>query len=149
MAKLMGGNSEVVKVDAPTKHPMEALFRSVGLGPMLDMVQKMVADGSAEKLVNLAKQLEDFNPREINGRLERIERAILRIEDFTGSNIGPQPGSGSDNGEPVLNRMDPTPSGDKPSPARRSRTRGSSVPDHDGREGTVQPDRSAGEREVG
>jgi len=62
MAKLMSGNSRPVAEDAPTKHPMEALFRSVGLGPMLDMVQKMVADGSAEKLINLAQATGRLQP---------------------------------------------------------------------------------------
>jgi len=152
MAKLMSGNSRPVAEDAPTKHPMEALFRSVGLGPMLDMVQKMVADGSAEKLINLAKQLEDFNPKEINECLAAIEEnqnLILNRQALILAGTGnPQPDPGPADGGPVASRVDPQPSGDKPPAARRGRARGPSVSDHDGREGTVQPDRSAGEGEV-
>jgi hypothetical protein len=78
----------------PPKSGLEVMFRSLGLGEIIDMAHRLAAEGAVEAILNFAKGLEALNAKidTLAHRLDRLE-AVARGEPAEGP--GPQPGPGS------------------------------------------------------
>ena len=79
---------------------MEIMFRSMGLGQVLDMAKSLADKGVADKLVKFADDLDDMKSKvdEIHKELCRrnnIEQKFLELTGNERSNIIPGPGSNS------------------------------------------------------
>jgi hypothetical protein len=73
---------------------MELMLRSMGLGEVLDVSQRLANEGTVDAILKFAKGLDQLNENlaRLHGRLERIELAVC---------AGPEPGSSvTDSGDP-------------------------------------------------
>lgn len=69
---------------------MEMMFRSLGLGSVLDAALAFAQGGGVQKITEFADALP-----EINARLNRIEENTRRLLELAGEPIDVAPGSGS------------------------------------------------------
>lgn len=87
------------KTDKPAPSGMEIMLRSMGLGEVLDMAKKLAEDGTLAKILAYADSAE-----KILAALERVEHELKRIspDHRVAGEPGPEPGSGSSDGGPVI-----------------------------------------------